>query len=280
MVQYTDSEFNKDFTNHYTLLFQLEEQQYTYAIYDKRKGKLHVLKTVPYNSGNHADGFERLRLSLTSEDLLQSAYQEVKVSWVSAPFTLVPRAIFEEDKASDYLKVAAHLRADEETQVNQIKGVFIKNVFAIPKQIRSYMQDLFASPKWFHAGSSLLELAMRNRDQFADQQLILDIKTGLITILYFEKKEFLFMNQYKYVNREDFLYFVLLVADQFSIDRETCDLKLSGEIVPDAQLYDELYKFFRNITFLQPNEHIVMPEPLAEKPMYMYNTLLSLDLCE
>jgi hypothetical protein len=38
---------------------------------------------------------------------------------------------------------------------------------------------------------------------------------------------------------------VLLVADQFMIDRNTCDLKLSGEIVPDSMLFGELWKFFK-----------------------------------
>jgi len=59
-----------------------------------------------------------------------------------------------------------------------------------------------------------------------------------------------------------------------------CDLKLSGEIVPDSMLFGELWKFFKEISFLQMNENIVLPDALKETPLYIYNTLLSLDLCE
>ncbi len=108
----------------------------------------------------------------------------------------------------------------------------------------------------------------------------LDIKPGVVFILYYEKKEFMYLNMFRFVNKDDFLYYVLLIAEEFGIDRTTAMLTLSGEIIPDAQLYDELWKFFSHINFLPANEHIQLPEALQQKPMHMFNTLLSLDVCE
>jgi hypothetical protein len=98
--------------------------------------------------------------------------------------------------------------------------------------------------------------------------------------MYFENGEFKFLNQFRFTNKDDFLYFVLLVADQFQIERNSCDVKLSGEIMPDSQLFSEIWKFFKSISFVALNENIVLPQELKEKPMHFYNSLFSLDLCE
>ncbi len=280
MLQYLDKDFNKDFTRHYSLLFQLEEQQYSYAVYEKRTGKLQVLKTVQLNNAAPGDMLTKLRISVTSEDMLQAPYHEIKIGISYAPFTLVPRVLFEEDKAERYLSLSAEIASTDTVLSNNVKAVYARNIFALPANETKYLKEVFDHPKFYHIGSGLLELASRMKDQFTDQQLILDIKPGVMHILYFEKREFKFMNQYRYVNKEDFLYYVLLVAEQFMVDRNVCDLKLSGEIVPDSMLFGELWKFFKEISFLQMNENIVLPDTLKETPLYIYNTLLSLDLCE
>lgn len=280
MVHYIDTEFNKDFTSHYSLLFQLEEQQYTYAVYDKRTGKLQLLKTVAFNNGGAPDAFNKFKVSVTAEDALQAPYKEVKIGVVDSAFTLIPRAIFEESQVRPYLSLTTSVTDADDVLVNQVKGIFIKNVFALQHTIAGYLNEVFNHPKWYHVGTALLESTTRDRDQFADQQVILDIKPGVMYLMYYARKEFMFLNQFKYVNKEDFLYYILLLADQFEIDREACDLKLSGEILPDSMLYNELWKFFRNISFMQPTEHIALPDALQEKPVQMFNSLFSLDLCE
>ena len=280
MLHYIDKDFNKDFTKHYSLLFQMEEQQYVYAVYEKRTGKLQVLKSVQLNSAGAGDWLTKLKISVTSEDILQSPYYEIKVGIADAPFVLVPRILFEDNRAAQYLGLNAEVNGNDKVVVNNIKSVFAKNVFACSQAQANYFSEVFDNPKLFHCATGLLESVARVKDSFVDQQMILDIKPGIIHIVYYEKREFKFMNHYRFVNKEDFLYYVLLVADQFMVDRNTCDLKLSGEIVPDSMLFGELWKFFKNISFLQHNETMIIPDDLKEKPMYIYNTLLSLDLCE
>ncbi len=280
MYNYIDKDFNKDFTKHCSLLFQLEEQQYSYAIYEKRSGNLMLLKTVQLNAASPTEMLNKLKISVTSEDVLQVPFHEVKVCVCGNPFTLIPRVIYEEDKKRNYLELTATLEKDDKVLVNNINKLFIKNVFSISSEELNYIDEVFPNPKIIHIGTSILENAVRNKDDFFDQQLILDIKPGVIHVLYFEKKEFKFMNQFRFVNKDDFLYYVLLVSDQYNIDRENCDLKLSGEIMPDSLLFGELWKFFKTISFVALNENIILPKELQEKPFYYYNSLMSLDLCE
>lgn len=163
--------------------------------------------------------------------------------------------------------------------MNNINKLFIKNVFSISSEELNYIDEVFPTPKIMHIGTSILENAVRNKEDFYDQQLILDIKPGVIHILYFEKG-IQIHESVSVCEQGRFLYYVLLVSDQYNIDRENCDLKLSGEIMPDSLLFGELWKFFKTISFVPLNENIVLPEELQEKPFYYYNSLMSLDLCE
>lgn len=278
MYEFTDKAFSKDFTKHCTLLLQLEEQQFSYAIYEKRTGRLQVLKTVSISgSGGYMN---KLKVALTSEDLLHVAFQEIRIAFAQSPFTLIPRSMYEEQLNKKYLAFTAPVEEDDEILVNHIRSLFIKNIFSVEGDEMEYLREVFDKPKFFHISSALLESILQNKDELNPQQLLIDIKQNLMHLMYFENGEFKFLNQFRFTNKDDFLYFVLLVADQFQIDRTSCDMKLSGEIMPDAQLFSEIWKFFKTISFLPLNENIVLPAELNDKPMHFYNSLFSLDLCE
>lgn len=280
MLEFIDAEFNKNFTRHCNLLFQLDAGRYAYAVYDPQFGKLHVLRMVDHNQGLHPDGLARLRVSLTSEDILQAPFNKVKICLVDTPFTLVPRVLFEEGREAAYLGLAATPSADDPVVSNNVGSMHLRNIFSLPHAEKALLLDIFSEPSWHHIGSALLETASRFREQFADQQILLDIKPGLMHVMYFEKKEFKFLNRFTYTDKDDFLYFVLLVAEQFEVDRESCDLMLSGDIVSDSLLYEALSNFFRHISFHPLNERIDLPEALRLQPLHVVHSLFSTDLCE
>ena len=278
MYEFTNKAFSKDFTKHCNLLLQLEEHQFSYAIYEKRTGILQVLKTVPV-TGSSAY-MNKLKVALTSEDLLHVAFHEIRIAVAKSPFTLIPRAFYEEQLNKKYLALTAPVETGDEIVVNHIRSLFIKNIFSVEGDEMDYLKEVFDKPRFYHISSALLESILRNKDQLNPQQFLIDIKQNLMHLMYFENGEFKFLNQFRFTNKDDFLYFVLLVADQFQVDRNICDVKLSGEIMPDSQLFSEIWKFFRTISFMPLNENIILPAELSEKPMHFYNSLFSLDLCE
>jgi len=278
MYEFTDKAFNKDFTKHCALLLQLEEHQFAYAIYEKRSGRLQALRHVPIQ-GN-TGYINKLKLAITNEDMLHVPFHEVRIAVAQTPFTFIPRVLHEEVLNRKYLALNAPVEESDTVLVNNIRSLFIKNIFSMEGEEVSYLEEVFQHPKFFHVTSALLENILRNKDQLSPQQILIDIKQNLMHVMYFENGEFKFLNQFRFTNKDDFLYFVLLVADQFQVDRNTCDVKLSGEIMPDSLLFSEIWKFFQSISFLPLNENIVLPAELSEKPLHIYNSLFSLDLCE
>ena len=281
MDTYIDATFSKDFTQHYSLLLEIEPHQFSFALYEKNTGRLVVLKKNSIGvAAGEKDFLSRLKIAITKEDLLHVATLEQKISFCFQPFTLVPTLLFEEANAKKYLEMSAPVSSDEHVVVNYIKKIFVKNVFSVTREWEDYLAAEFSHAKFFHAVTPLLEWALQNRESFTSEQIIVDVKHNLFHVLYFEERELKFCNQFSYRNKEDFLYFLLLVCDQKQIDRNHADLKLCGEIIPDSQLFTEFWKFFANISFTGVPAQFKLPAELEETPMHIYNTLLSLHVCE
>jgi hypothetical protein len=281
MEQYIDTGFSKDFAHNCNLLLELETQQLAFLICDKQSGKIHALKRLSFNTSTNSAAFlEQLKNVINKEDLLHLPFRETRISLAFHAFTLVPRSMYEESLSEKYLTHSAHVYTKDSVDVNSVKSFFLKNIYSADANLTSYLKQTFPGIKLFHITTSLLEYAAQNKDDFAASQLIIDVRQDMMHILYMQQKEFIYLNQFQYTNKEDFLYYVLLVCDQLDIDRTMCDLKLSGYITSDAILYNELYKFIANISFVQEQEHFKMPEELRNLPMHYYNTLMSLYLCE
>ncbi|MBC8172709.1 MAG: DUF3822 family protein [Chitinophagales bacterium] len=280
MEQFTDTSFNKDFTQHYSLFLEIEEQQISFVICDYNAGKIAVLKRIGFNEvTNGTDFLTRLKTVISKEDFLHIPVKEIKIALTFPAFTLVPRMFFEEELAEKYLRYQANITVKETAEVNYIKKLFIKNVFAVDENLRRYISDTFTAPKIFHTTTALLARAADQKDDFSDSQLWIDVRQQLFHILYFENKEFKYLNQFQYKNKEDFMYFILLVSDQLKIDRNISDVKFSGHIVANSVLYNEVYKFFRNVSCADAYEHVSISAD-EEIPLHFYHALLSLQACE
>ncbi|MBC8046556.1 MAG: DUF3822 family protein [Fimbriimonadaceae bacterium] len=280
MEQFVDASFNRNFTQHYSLLMELERQQLAFVIYDKSTGKIAALKRITFPQGiNGSDFSSRLKNIINAEDILHIPVKETKISIAWPAFMLVPETLFEEELAGDYLKYNTHVAEKETTEVNYIRGLTIKNVFVIYKELKKYLSATFPNAKIFHTSTALLEYIQAHKNDMHAAQLIFDVRQDHMHIIYLENKELKFCNQFQFKNKEDFLYFALLVSDQLQIDRNVSDLKLCGYIIEDSVLYNELYKFFRNIGFINTPDHLKLPAASEITSLHYYTTLFSLHLC-
>lgn len=280
MEQFTDPQFNRDFTQQYSLLIELELQQLAFVLYNSSNGRIAVLKRISMSSfSGGTDAVAAFKKVVNAEDLLHVPVKDVKISFVWNAFTCIPHTMYDEALKEQYLTYAAGSLPHHITAVNYIRPFFIRNVFAVEAALQAYLLQTFPAAVFFHVSTSLLEYAALSKDEKGPAQLILDVRQDLIHLVYISKGELQYCNQFHFKNKEDFLYFILLVCDQLEIDRDNCNLQLSGYITQDSALYNELYKFFRNISFAAVQEHFKISELGPDIAVHYFNTLLNLHLC-
>ena len=82
--------------------------------------------------------------------------------------------------------------------------------------------------------------------------IFLNIKQRQVHIVVFEGADFVFSNIFAFESANDFVYYILLVYDQFKLKPEIDPVYISGQVVKESEIYKLLYRYVRNIHMLQP----------------------------
>ena len=72
-----------------------------------------------------------------------------------------------------------------------------------------------------------------------------------LQISYFDNEKFIFANNFPFQTSNDAAYFTMLVVNQFKLNPETIKVYLSGHVDKNAELYNVVYRYIRNVHFLE-----------------------------
>ena len=108
-----------------------------------------------------------------------------------------------------------------------------------------------------HVGSVLLKILPGYLRESNSDRLFVNVDHQYFDVLHFsDAGELQLMNRYDFKTETDFLYFLLLCAEELKIDREKAELMFSGEVDIQSKIYGICYTYFRNITFLRQPAHV------------------------
>ena len=94
-----------------------------------------------------------------------------------------------------------------------------------------------------------------------------------------QQVEPLFYNSFHYSVKEDFIYFLIFVFEQLGLNPETTSLVLMGEIEKESAIFETIFQYIRNISFIPRNQAIDYSDVFDKLPSHYYYTLLNHKLC-
>jgi hypothetical protein len=212
---------------------------------------------------NTEDIAAQLSNILSKDSFLNKTFDNVKICWYT-DFEIIPTPFFD----------ANELAAD--TAYDIILNGDANFIFDVPKPIHDVLKNSFGIIEDHHSGSSLInKLSMEGLTK--PDKLFINIQSENIEIVYFDDNGGLrIYNRYEYKAYQDYIYFVLLVADEMKIDREEVKAVLMGEVSQDSQLYEMTQRYFRNISFIAQPQDIQFSRAFQEYPKYFNYPLYNL----
>jgi hypothetical protein len=125
-----------------------------------------------------------------------------------------------------------------------------------------------------HSATPMLRYWLRHHN-IQDKPLVRAcISDHLLEVFVTGPKGLLLANSFRCQTAEDFLYFIILVYQQLGLDTHEVPLEISGEIVPESQLYQLLYKYIRHIEGAGMPDGVSFASDLSEvRPYYYLNQL-------
>ncbi len=215
-----------------------------------------------HNVSDMTELAEQLGNILSKDALLGRSFAAVRVCWFT-DFEIIPTAFFDSSELADT------------TTAVEILGGDARFIFEVPEAVADILQARFISVVHWHSGAAMIE-QLRKADMAKPDSLYINVHAETIEVVYFGQEGALkIYNSYEYKAYQDYIYFVLLVADEMQLNRHDVKAVLMGEISADSQLYEVTNRYFAHLEFIR-SEGVTFSRAFEEYPKHFNYPLYNL----
>lgn len=287
-AQFIDRDFQADYTKNNRLSIQLRLDGFSFAQIDSITNKVLLIEDyhVPLMLGDEAV-YQNEKVNLRVEDFLaekqihRQDYKSVHIVIDNNYFTLVPSVLFEKERAKDYLGQVHQLPEDFIVKTDELSLFEMKNVYAVYAPLFFNLSDQFVNFEIKHASSVFIQQTAVLQKTQKKASVYVDVGKFSMQIIAFEDDKLLFSNTFAFKEKEDFIYFILLVYNQLNFKPEAIPLFFSGNIDRSSALYAIAYQYIGFLSFIKIQKNrLVFGNDIPESVGSTYWILTQAILCE
>jgi len=194
-----------------------------------------------------------LIIKITSDQKeLQHEFSEVIVIYATNLYTVVPSSLFDETKASEYLKFNSKILANDFIAYDTIDPYQMTIVYVPFVNINNYFFDKYGSFQYYHSGTVLLKSILHHEKNSINIKVYLHILNDTFDIIIIKNNDLKLCNTHSYKTPEDFIYYILFTLEQLNLNPETIEIVLCGDIKEEDDIFKILYHYIRHISFFNP----------------------------
>ena len=186
---------------------------------------------------------------------LQNDFITVTVIHQNNLSTVVPNRFFDKKKMAFYLNFNVKTLATDFITFDDLEALNAKNVYVPYVNINNYLFQNFGEFEYKHHSTVLIEKLLKNTTT-KEKTMFVNVSKTSLDIVVLENKKLLLSNAFSYDSKEDFIYYVLFVAEQLNLDVQEFPLYLLGEITLKSKTYKITYKYIKNVSFLESTNAI------------------------
>lgn len=183
---------------------------------------------------------------------LQQDFDTILVIHKNELSTLVPDAFFDQEKLKTYLNYNVKILADDYITSDTITKINAKNVYIPFVNINNYLFQGYGEFEFKHHSTILIEKLIDYSSKTSEKQFFVNVFPKTIDVVVTQNDKLLLYNQFSYNTKEDFIYYILFVAEQLQMNPDEFKLIFLGKIDEKSDVYKITYKYIRNISFIEP----------------------------
>jgi len=278
-----DDRFDEESLHQYRLLIQLGVRDFQIAVVAASDHRLLFFEDyILADLHTHQELMQLVKTLFEEHSILQAGFwMEVKVSIKNNKFVQVPAAVFQSDKALDYLKFNARVDATAETVLFcQNTTQDIVTVFAIQSDLYEWLCGIYKNTKlnFFHQSAALIEGVSVYSNKHSNDPLYLYVDRFKLHVLSAQKGKLVYYNQFAISQFSDYVKYIMLAMNGLKMDQQTSEVLLWGYIGKKSPHYTEFVKYVRNVNFGTRPENLGFGYMFDEVQEHHFFDLYSLDL--
>ena len=264
----------------YNLLLSIGQDSAACCVVDLKNQNYAAIEQVNFmNNQSIENSFDLFENYYKNSTFHKIKYKNVTVIIASEFYTIVPQALFEASAAESILRFNINLNFEAEIISKQINSIESTVIQAVPVNLKKGLEKLFGEVKLLHHTEPLIIESMTQFKNSNESTLLAHIQNGHFELMAIANHKMIFFNSFKFVTTEDVAYYTLLVCETLKLNPEEITLKLCGEIEKKSAIYALLYKYIRNIEFLNSNRTYKYTGGFSPLPSHFFFNLLNTAHC-
>ncbi len=283
-ISVKDDKFDIDNMNSYRLYLSLSANSLRFSIIDSGQDRCMLLQDYRFFGNLNRDDLVSALNRIYDSDLFLKAnfWQSVSINIKGKAFTLVPREVFNEDNPEKYLKYVSRDTHENLVVVQAQSTLEAVNVFYVDKVLVNWFHQTYPTRviQFTHQSAAFIEAIRKigRNSKGTQMHLFLDNNFFLCGVL--EKSQLTFCNVFNYRSAQDFLYFILFVADEQRLEAENISIFLHGYVDPVSEVFKLLSTYFQDVQlYTDKASWLNFSYAFDEVPLHFYLDLLGMHLC-
>jgi len=192
--------------------------------------------------------------------------EAVKVIYSNTEYALVPSTLFDESKASDYLKFNSKILVNDYIAWDEVQNRELHVVYVPYVNVNNYLYETFGGFEYFHLASVMLNLIPSGNRFSETSEVFIYVDRSSFQMVIQRNGELQLCNAYPYSTPEDFMYYVLFCFEQLELNPDSVKVNLLGMITKNDPLFEIAYTYIRNIDFMETtNQDLLIEDVLPHE---------------
>lgn len=280
-----DDTFSVDHISDYCLSLQISSKLFRLCITDAARSRCMLLEDYQFSNISHPDQLISILQEIYEDHhLLQAGYwKSVKLALKTPNFSVVPNALFDQEFAKDYLSLNCTPNAPyDDVLYYKQHSTDVVNIFSADKKVIAFFEAAYLGKKLkvVHHTSSLIEGIMVQQPHRDQREMYAFIEKDQLTIVIKTNRNLEFCNTFFFTTPEDFVYYIMFVAEQLKFNPEKDEVTLWGDILPDSPLIKKLNMYMVHIKLGNKPASLYFGYNFDELLDHNFFDLYNLHLCE
>jgi hypothetical protein len=199
--------------------------------------------------------------------LHQKLFDEVTVVHKNTLFGIVPKALFDSNSLSEYLKFNTRVFPTDTLAYDEVENQDMVTVYVPYVNINNYVYDIFGEFTFLHNGTIIIQSLLNGYGNHKEAICYAHVSKKQLDVCVIAQKKLLLYNSFLYETKEDFAYYLLFVLEQLELDNDQVPVKLFGAMEEDDPIYELCQKYIKNIIIFTPSspQYFQLGEPEGER---------------
>ena len=183
---------------------------------------------------------------------LQKDFSSVLVIHQNNLSVLVPNRYFNKKELASYLNFNIKKLTIDYIAFDHLEGLESKNVYIPYVNINNYLFQNFGEFEYKHHSTVLIEKLLNSTNNI-EKTMFVNVSKNSLDIVVLENNQLILFNTFSYNTKEDFIYYILFVAEQLNLNVNEFSLHFTGKVNLEDAIYKITYKYIKNVYFLESN---------------------------